>query len=210
MVPVIPLFILIYLCPESPRFLIRKNRYPEAYHSLRRFRKSEIQACRDFYAIHSQLQVEAEIVRRHTGNRNWYSHEIYQDEVRDMHYWQRIHRLVTRRRNLRASVSSCLCMAAQQLCGVGCFAACSRVFISMGLRFFPNFVRSMFSRSTHRAYMALRPLVKLSQAIGKLPGLALVRFNPSSGSQGLIDLRIWIGKLSIYYSSIRTHRQPWK
>jgi Sugar (and other) transporter len=129
MVPVVPLFILIYLCPESPRFLIRKNRYREAYDSLRRFRKTEIQACRDLYAIHSQLQIEAEIVRRDLGdNRNWYSHEVYQDEVRDMHYWQRIHRLVTRRRNLRASVSSCLCMAAQQLCGVGCFAACSRLF----------------------------------------------------------------------------------
>ena len=120
MVPVVPLFILIYLCPESPRFLIRKNHYGKAYESLRRFRKTEIQACRDLYAIHSQLQIEAEIIRDDPeDNRNWYSQEVYQEEVKDMHYWQRIHRLVTRRRNLRASISSCLCMAAQQLCGVG-------------------------------------------------------------------------------------------
>lgn len=125
MIPVIPLVILIYLCPESPRFLIRKNRYREAYDSLRRFRKSEIQACRDLYAIHSQLQIEAEIIGRdREDDRKWYSHEVYQDEVGDMHYWQRIYRLVTRRRNLRASVSSCLCMAAQQLCGVGYSSTC--------------------------------------------------------------------------------------
>jgi hypothetical protein len=58
--------------------------------------------------------------------------------------------------------------------------------------------------------MALRPLLELPQAIGKLPGLVLVSFNSGSGSERLINLRIWIGKLSIYYSGIRTHRQSWK
>ena len=136
MIPVVPLFILIYLCPESPRFLIRKNRYRQAYDSLRRFRKTEIQACRDLYAIHSQLQIEAEIIRPDTErNHQWYSHEVYQDEVRDMHYWQRIHRLVTRKRNLRASVSSCLCMAAQQLCGVSSLSTCLRLLISRACSF---------------------------------------------------------------------------
>ena len=151
MVPVVPLFVLIYLCPESPRFLIRKNEYKKAYNSLRRFRRTEIQACRDLYFIHSQLQKDTTVSRHDPEDSSrWYEHEFYQDEVKDMHYLQRVYRLVTRKRNLRASVSACLCILTQQLCGVS-LATQRRALLAN-----PHF-RSMCLRSTRLAFMEQPP-----------------------------------------------------
>lgn len=63
-IPALPLVLLIYICPESPRWYIKKNRFPDAMKSLLRLRNHPIQAARDIYYIHTQLQVEAEIVGR--------------------------------------------------------------------------------------------------------------------------------------------------
>lgn len=42
---------------------MKKNRYPEAYHSLCRLRHSSLQAARDLYYIHVQLEEERKIIR---------------------------------------------------------------------------------------------------------------------------------------------------
>ncbi|EDN96833.1 hypothetical protein SS1G_01759 [Sclerotinia sclerotiorum 1980 UF-70] len=65
-IPAVPLCILIFYCPESPRWYMKKSRYPEAYQSLLKLRNNPIQAARDLYYIHSQLELEAEIVGNHT------------------------------------------------------------------------------------------------------------------------------------------------
>lgn len=116
MIPAIVLLVLIYVCPESPRFLIRQSRYKEAYQSLRRLRGTEIQAARDMYAIHSQLQIETAIILGDTTHQ-WYNEDIYQREIKKLSWWQRIFRLFEKR-NRRACLSSFLVMASQQLCGV--------------------------------------------------------------------------------------------
>lgn len=79
-IPAVPLTIGIYFCvscmrvlekcpqtdigfqPESPRWYIKKNRYQKAYKSLLKLRFHPLQAARDLYYIHAQLQVEASIV----------------------------------------------------------------------------------------------------------------------------------------------------
>ncbi|KAJ6178291.1 hypothetical protein N7519_008752 [Penicillium mononematosum] len=67
-IPAIVLLFLVFMCPESPRFLIQRNRYPEAYKSLLELRGTPIQAARDLYYIHAQLQTEAVTVwDRHGG-----------------------------------------------------------------------------------------------------------------------------------------------
>ena len=48
---------------ESPRLLMEKNRYPQVYYSLCRLRHNPLQAARDLYYIHVQLEEEMKIVR---------------------------------------------------------------------------------------------------------------------------------------------------
>jgi len=65
-IPALPLALLIFFCPESPRWLMKKNRYPQALRSLIRLRHNKIQACRDLYYIHVQLMEESKIIRGET------------------------------------------------------------------------------------------------------------------------------------------------
>ncbi|KAJ4402450.1 hypothetical protein N0V91_007164 [Didymella pomorum] len=102
-IPAVPLTLGIYFCPESPRWLIKKNRYRKAWQSLLRLRFSPVQAARDLYYIHAQLQVEAQIVGR-------------------SNYFQRCIELFTIPRVRRATLASFVVMIAQQMCGINIIA----------------------------------------------------------------------------------------
>jgi hypothetical protein len=117
-VPALALLVLVFLCPESPRFLIRKRNYTKAFISLRQLRGTDIQAAKDLYYIHSQLQIETELFQ---GRRpeQWWRADLYQDEVESQTFFQRVRALFTVPRNRRACVAAFVVMAAQQLCGVG-------------------------------------------------------------------------------------------
>lgn len=103
---------------------MRNGRFQEAYQSMRRLRATELQACRDFYLAHSQLQYEAELARKNQHHDSgevlarWFEDEIYQAEVKKVGFWKRIWRLASIGRNRRACYSSFIVMAAQILCGV--------------------------------------------------------------------------------------------
>ena len=58
-----PLFLGVYFCPESPRWYIKKQRYVQAYASLKRLRNTELQAARDLYYIHAQIEMERAFVK---------------------------------------------------------------------------------------------------------------------------------------------------
>lgn len=75
---------------------MKKNRYEKAYKSLLRLRHHEIQAARDLYYIHCQLEVEASIV----GKTNYFS---------------RFAQLFTIPRVRRATLASFVVMIAQQM-----------------------------------------------------------------------------------------------
>lgn len=102
-IPAVPLLILIYFCPESPRWYIKKNRYREAMKSLLRLRNNPVQAARDLYYIHVQLQVEAKYIGR--GN-----------------YLTRFFELFTVPRVRRATLAASTVMIAQQMCGINIIA----------------------------------------------------------------------------------------
>jgi len=102
-IPAVPLTLGIYFCPESPRWYMKKNRYEKAYKSLLRLRHHEIQAARDLYYIHCQLQIEASIV----GKTN---------------YFTRFAQLFTIPRVRRATLASFVVMIAQQMCGINIIA----------------------------------------------------------------------------------------
>ncbi|EJD49814.1 hypothetical protein AURDEDRAFT_100786 [Auricularia subglabra TFB-10046 SS5] len=102
-IPAVPLLFGIYFCPESPRWLIKKQRYREAWTSLLRLRHTQLQAARDLYYIHAQLEVERQYLREST-------------------YIKRFIELFTIPRIRRATLASTVVMLAQQMCGINIIA----------------------------------------------------------------------------------------
>lgn len=82
---------------------MKKNRYAKAYKSLVRLRHSELQAARDLYYVHVQLELEAQVVRGDS-------------------YIKRFIELFTIPRVRRATVASGVVMLAQQMCGINIIA----------------------------------------------------------------------------------------
>lgn len=113
-IPAIPLVCLIYFCPESPRWYIKKNRYQDAMRSLLRLRNHPVQAGRDLYYIHVQLEAEEEYSAK--GN-----------------IVVRFIELFTIPRIRRATLASFVVMIAQQMCGINIIAFySSTVFVNAG------------------------------------------------------------------------------
>lgn len=100
-IPAVPLLVGVYFCPESPRWLIKRGRYEQAFRSLSKLRNNQIQAARDLVLIHYQVLTEAAIVGRST-------------------YIKRFIELFTIPRVRRATLASFVVMLAQQMCGVSC------------------------------------------------------------------------------------------
>ncbi|EME44989.1 hypothetical protein DOTSEDRAFT_170095 [Dothistroma septosporum NZE10] len=98
----IPSFILaigIFFCPESPRWLMKKNRHVEAYKSMDRLRAHPIIAARDYY----------------------YSWVIYAEELKvasGSGYFQRLWDCFAVPRIRRANYGASTVMIAQQMCGI--------------------------------------------------------------------------------------------
>lgn len=91
--------VLIYLCPESPRWYMKKGRYPEAWKAMIVLRRNQIQVARDIYYISAQLEIEKELV----GKTNYIS---------------RFTQLFTIPRVRRANLAAFTVMIAQQMCGM--------------------------------------------------------------------------------------------
>ncbi|WWD16919.1 hypothetical protein CI109_101351 [Kwoniella shandongensis] len=102
-IPAVPLMVGVYFCPESPRWLMRKGRYQQAYRSLLRLRNSPLQAARDLYYVHRQLEEEYAAI----GHSN---------------YLTRFTQLFTIPRVRRATLASFVVMIAQQMCGINIIA----------------------------------------------------------------------------------------
>ncbi|KAI5475537.1 hypothetical protein MNV49_001198 [Pseudohyphozyma bogoriensis] len=114
-IPALPLALFIYMCPESPRWLMKKNRYPAAWKSLVRLRHHELQAARDLSttkdAIHVNLEIEKTIIK---GD----------------NYVSRFFELFTIPRVRRATLASGIVMLAQQMCGINIIAFYSSTIFS--------------------------------------------------------------------------------
>ncbi|KAI1178222.1 sugar transporter-domain-containing protein [Nemania sp. FL0916] len=102
-IPAVPLCALILFCPESPRWFIKKGRYADAMASLLKLRNNPIQAGRDLYAIHAQIQIEAQAIG-------------------EASYIARFYDLFTVPRLRRATGAAFVVMIAQQLCGINIIA----------------------------------------------------------------------------------------
>lgn len=102
-IPAIPLILFVYFCPESPRWYLRKGRVKDAYESLIRLRNTRLQAARDLYYIHAQLEQEKEMIEQSAAaNRDGLITRFVE--------------LFTIPRIRRATQASGIVMIAQQLC----------------------------------------------------------------------------------------------
>ena len=97
-IPAVPL-LAIHSVPESPRWLMKKNRYPQAWKALCRLRHDSIQAARDMYYVHVQLELERQVMRSDS-------------------YFKRLSELFRIPRVKRATLAASTVMLAQQLCGI--------------------------------------------------------------------------------------------
>lgn len=97
-IPALPL-LFIYLCPESPRWLMKKGRYQDAFKSMLRLRNTPLQAARDMFYTYAQLEEEYRAIQ-------------------STNYVKRVSELVTIPRVRRATFASAIVMLAQQMCGI--------------------------------------------------------------------------------------------
>ncbi|KAL1838806.1 hypothetical protein VTJ49DRAFT_2199 [Mycothermus thermophilus] len=102
-IPAVPLLLLIYLCPESPRWYMKKDRYGKAWESMLQLRNHPLQVARDIFYIHSQLELEMQLTRNSS-------------------YGQRFVELFTIPRVRRATLAAFTVMIAQQMCGINIIA----------------------------------------------------------------------------------------
>lgn len=101
LIPAIFVMIQIPFCPESPRWLMGKERYMEAYESTVKIRPHKILACRDMFYQHILMMEE---------------------ESLQLPFLVRLKEMVTVRRNRNGLIASCVCAFMQQFCGINVIA----------------------------------------------------------------------------------------
>ena len=114
LIPTVPLLILVYNCPESPAWHIKRHSYSNALDSLLRLRNTSLQAARELYSTH--------LSRRR--NKAALHHQSFATKLKS---------LIRIPRNRHALYASYTVMLSQQLCGINIIAFySSTIFASSG------------------------------------------------------------------------------
>lgn len=116
-IPSAVLLFLVYVGSESPRWLIKKERYAEAYQVLLRLRGNDLLAARDLILIRAQLHIETILFMptekdgTDLGNEVPYlDPEVYRKEISVWGYGRRITQLFTIPRVRRSTLAAFIVM----------------------------------------------------------------------------------------------------
>ncbi|KAL9077973.1 MAG: hypothetical protein Q9157_003097 [Trypethelium eluteriae] len=114
-IPCITFVALAWASSESPRWLIKKERYKEAFIVLRDLRGTDLQAARDLYFIYAQLRVEMLILAGEKDHSlaDWRNYWAYRWALAKSRYTTRLQQIFSIPRNRRAALASTLVMASQ-------------------------------------------------------------------------------------------------
>ncbi|KAF1363524.1 D-xylose-proton symporter [Lizonia empirigonia] len=115
----VPLVLGIYFVPESPRWLMKKGRYAQAYQSFLRLRNTPVQAARDLYYTHALLAQEELLICEAGLNPK-------------SNFFKRFVELLTLPRVRRATQASGIVMIGQQMCGINIIAFYSSTIFKEG------------------------------------------------------------------------------
>jgi len=100
-IPTVPLIMMVFLCPESPAFMIKHGtRYDYAFHSLCKLRNTPLQAAKEVYSAYIQQRARSKL------------------PLVEAALPTRIVELFTISRIRRATAASYVVMLSQQLCGI--------------------------------------------------------------------------------------------
>ncbi|KAJ5098127.1 hypothetical protein N7532_005128 [Penicillium argentinense] len=97
--PAVPVLIFVWFCPESPRWLMKKRRYQEAFTAFCRLRNTKLIAARDLYYAHCQVMTER---------------DAFSGKSLSLRVWE----LFTVPRLRRAMISSAIIVISQQFSGI--------------------------------------------------------------------------------------------
>ncbi|KEF62636.1 uncharacterized protein A1O9_00609 [Exophiala aquamarina CBS 119918] len=112
-IPTIPLLMMVYLCPESPSFMIKHgSRYDHAFRSLCKLRNTPLQAAKEVYSAYIQQRARSKLPTVETS------------------LPAKALELFTTPRIRRATTASYVVMLAQQLCGINIIAFYSSTIFS--------------------------------------------------------------------------------
>ncbi|KAF1848807.1 MFS general substrate transporter [Cucurbitaria berberidis CBS 394.84] len=67
LVPTVPLLIMIYLMPESPRYLVKHGKYRKALQAFEQIQTTWLLCSRDFMYAHAQLDFESRLLKGHAN-----------------------------------------------------------------------------------------------------------------------------------------------
>ena len=142
--PTIVLLSLIFVCPESPRFLMKHERYKAAYRTLLALRGEPVLAAKEMLYVHYQMDVEMRhLSHKHADAeevsgekvdlpkqqaRSGISERVFHRRSRGINYWQKVGQLFTEKRVRRAMGTAIVCMVGQQICGVNVLSFFSSTF----------------------------------------------------------------------------------
>jgi hypothetical protein len=103
---VAPIFVIVavYFGPESPRYLVSRQRYAAAFQSLLRLRATRLQATRDLYYISESVKLEEDL----RSGRTFFS------DIRDVVHSPRVR---------YAALASWFIMFMQNFCGINAYVS---------------------------------------------------------------------------------------